>query len=140
MPSIGRATIELAQMLLEIAAGDRSVVTRLPPAMGGEALPYGPSLRPTYIRGLAYLRAGAAADAIREFQRIIDHPISAASSPVHPLAIVQQARAYALAGEFGKARASYQQFFARWKEADAAVPILREARDEYSRLPTSPVR
>jgi eukaryotic-like serine/threonine-protein kinase len=140
VPSIGRATFELAAGLLDIEAGDRLAVTRLPPPAGGELLPYGPALRPIYVRGLAYLRAGAAADAVSEFQRIIDHPGCAATSPLHPLTVVQQARAYALLNEFGKARASYQQFFILWKDADADVPILKQARAEYAQLPNSSSR
>jgi eukaryotic-like serine/threonine-protein kinase len=135
VPSIGRATFELAAALIDIDAGDRAAVMRLPPSVGGELLPYGPALRPIYVRGLAYLRAGAAADAVREFQRIIDHPGCAATSPLHPLTVVQQARGYALLNEIGKARASYEQFFVLWKDADLTVPILQKARAEYARLP-----
>jgi hypothetical protein len=32
------------------------------------------------------------------------------------------------------ARQSYQDFFALWKDADPDVPVLREARIEYSKL------
>jgi len=68
------------------------------------------------------------------FQRIIDHPGSAPQSPLRPLARVQQARAYALAGEAAKARKWYQDFLALWKDADADVPILKAARAEYERM------
>lgn len=33
-----------------------------------------------------------------------------------------------------KARAACQDFFALWKEADPDVPILKQAKAEYSRL------
>jgi hypothetical protein len=47
---------------------------------------------------------------------------------------VQQARAYMLAGDRAKAVKSYQDFLARWKDAEADVPILIEARAEYAGL------
>ena len=86
------------------------------------------------MRGIAYLRAGAAREAVEEFQRILDHPGSAPESPLHALAHVQQARAYALAGDLAKARQGYQDFLALWKGADPDVPILQAARTEYERI------
>jgi hypothetical protein len=34
-----------------------------------------------------------------------------------------------------KARAAYQDFLALWKEADPDIPILRQAKAEYAKLP-----
>ena len=34
-----------------------------------------------------------------------------------------------------KARKAYQDFFALWKDADADIPILKEAKAEYAKLP-----
>ena len=90
--------------------------------------------RTTYVRGLIFLRAGNAAAAAAEFQRIIDRPYIAASSPLHALAYVQQARAHTLAGDTANATKAYEKFFAIWKDADADVPILLEAKAEYARL------
>ena len=87
-----------------------------------------------YIRGLAYMKAGAAAHAADEFQRILDHPGSAPESPLHALAHVQQARAYALMGDSVKARKAYEDFLTAWKDADRDVPILKAAQAEYARL------
>ena len=94
----------------------------------------GPALRGIYVRGVAYLRGGATKLAIDELQRIIDHPGSAPQSPLHPLAHLQQARAYALAGDAARARKGLQDFLALWKDADADVPILKAARAEYERM------
>jgi eukaryotic-like serine/threonine-protein kinase len=44
------------------------------------------------------------------------------------------ARAYALSRDTPKARAAYQDFFAFWKDADADIPILNDAKGEYARL------
>jgi tetratricopeptide (TPR) repeat protein len=134
LPAGARRMAAVARCMLEIDSGDRAAVERIPPGVGGELVSSGPALRVIYARGAAYLRAGVAAKAIDEFQRIIDHPGSAPQSPLHPLARVQQARAYALAGDVVKARAAYQDFLAAWKDADADVPILQAAKREYERM------
>jgi hypothetical protein len=54
--------------------------------------------------------------------------------PVGALAHVQLGRAFVLSGDTMKARAAYQNFLALWKDADADVPILTQARAEYARL------
>lgn len=44
------------------------------------------------------------------------------------------ARAAAIAGDTTKSRQAYQDFFALWKDADADIPILIEAKREYEKL------
>lgn len=44
-------------------------------------------------------------------------------------------RAYALQGDTLKVKRAYQEFFAAWKDADPDVPILKEAKAEYGKLP-----
>jgi tetratricopeptide (TPR) repeat protein len=117
----------------DFEAGDRSVLDRLPagPARERAALT---NWRATYLRGLMFLRAGKGPAAVTEFQRIIDRPELAPVIPFHTLAYVQQARAYVLSGDTAKATTVYNQFFAAWKNADADVPILLEAKAEHARL------
>jgi eukaryotic-like serine/threonine-protein kinase len=57
------------------------------------------------------------------------------NSLVASLAHLGLGRAYAMAGDAGKARAAYQDFFAVWKDADPDVPILKQAKAEYAKLP-----
>ena len=92
------------------------------------------TLAAVYIRGLAYLSARSGNEAAREFQKILDHSGIAPTSPRHVLARLGLARAYALAGEKEKSRETYQGFFAAWKDAEADIPILREARKEFAKL------
>ncbi len=87
-----------------------------------------------YLRGQAFLRAHRGEDAAGEFQKIIKNPGITVDSELGPLARVGLARAYAIAGDEVKARASYQEFFALWKDADPDVPILKQARAEYGKL------
>jgi hypothetical protein len=44
-------------------------------------------------------------------------------------------RAYALSGDTVKAKTAYQDFLALWKNADADVPLLTQAKAEYAKLP-----
>jgi hypothetical protein len=43
-------------------------------------------------------------------------------------------RAYVQQGDSTKARAAYQDFFGLWKDADADVPIFKQAKAEYAKL------
>ncbi len=87
-----------------------------------------------YLRGQAYLGERNGAAAASEFQKILDHRGWSPTSPLYPLAHLGLARATLLQGETMKARKSYQDFFALWKDADADLPVLIEAKKEYANL------
>jgi tetratricopeptide (TPR) repeat protein len=87
-----------------------------------------------YTRGLAYLRANRGADAAAEFQKILDHHNIVVSDPTGALAHLQLGRALVLAGDRAKAKLAYEDFLKLWKDADAEIPILRQAKSEYARL------
>jgi eukaryotic-like serine/threonine-protein kinase len=89
---------------------------------------------PQYLRGQAYLLESKGDEAAREFQTILDHRGWLAASPFYPLAHLGLARSAALRSDTAKARQSYQDFFALWKDADSDLSILVEARKEYERL------
>jgi len=91
-------------------------------------------LFPIYVRGLAYLQAKRGAEAAAEFQKIVDHRGIAPVAPEHSLAKLGLGRAHAMTGDAAKARAAYQDFLALWKDADADLPILKEAKAEYAKL------
>jgi hypothetical protein len=44
------------------------------------------------------------------------------------------ARGAALAGDTGKAKKAFKDFFELWNDADPDVPLLKQARAEYARL------
>ena len=50
------------------------------------------------------------------------------------LARLQLARADAIQGDTGKAKAAYQDFLTLWKDADPDIPILIAAKAEYAKL------
>ncbi|MGB2629151.1 MAG: hypothetical protein WAK20_20365 [Candidatus Acidiferrum sp.] len=39
-----------------------------------------------------------------------------------------------LQGDTTKAKAAYQDFLTLWKDADADIPILKEAKAEYAKM------
>ncbi|MGH9502817.1 MAG: protein kinase domain-containing protein [Terriglobales bacterium] len=91
-------------------------------------------LYPVYVRGEADLATHQALEATAQFQKILDHRGLVAGDPIGTLAHIQIGRAYAMAGDTAKAKASYQDFFALWKDADPDIPILKEAKAEYAKL------
>jgi eukaryotic-like serine/threonine-protein kinase len=91
-------------------------------------------LYPIYIRAGALLKEKQGAAAVAEFQKFIDHRGLLWNCATGALAHVGLARAYALQNDDSKARAAYQDFFALWKDADADIPILKQAKAEYAKL------
>src|SRR6185312_1014026 len=91
-------------------------------------------MAPVYVRGVAYLQAHQGEQALSEFQKFQQYPGIAKNVPFASLAILQTARAQALNGDTKAARKSYQDFLALWNNADPDVPVLKQARAEYSKL------
>jgi tetratricopeptide (TPR) repeat protein len=89
---------------------------------------------PQYVRAQAYLKQGNGAQAAAEFRTILDHRGWHPLSPVYALAQLGYARASAQSGDTANARKAYQDFFDLWKNADAKLPYLTEARQEYEKL------
>ena len=87
-----------------------------------------------YLRGQAYLDQQKGAEAAAEFQKILDHRGWQAISHFFPLAHLGLARAAVLQGDTAKARKSYQDLLALWKDADAGSALLIEAKKEYEKL------
>jgi eukaryotic-like serine/threonine-protein kinase len=89
---------------------------------------------PTYFRGQAFLLAHDGAGAATEFQKIIDNRTIVVNLPYGALAKLGLARAYALQGKADQARAAYKDFLTLWRDADADVPVLKQAQAEYANL------
>jgi len=91
-------------------------------------------LHSAYVRGAALTAAHRYAEAAAEYQKILDHRGIVGADPIGALAHVQLGRLFALSGDTTKAKAAYDAFFALWNDADADVPILRQAKAEYAQL------
>jgi serine/threonine protein kinase/tetratricopeptide (TPR) repeat protein len=92
------------------------------------------TLYPAYLRGEAYLQLHKGQEATAEFQKLLDHLGIVLNFPLGALAHLGLARGYALQGDTAKSRTAYQDFFALWKDADADIPVLKEAKAEYAKL------
>jgi eukaryotic-like serine/threonine-protein kinase len=87
------------------------------------------------VRAEAYLMAKQGAKAQEEYQKLIDHPaIEEPTMPKTILAHLGLARTYAMENRTDESRKEYVTFFSLWKEADADLLVLRQARIEYSQL------
>ena len=101
-------------------------------------------LFPTYIRGEAYLAAAQGSAATAEFQKILDHSGIVWNCWTGALARLGVARGNALQARTSqgadadaarvRALAAYKDFLTLWKDADPEIPILRQAKEEYSKL------
>ena len=89
---------------------------------------------PVFVRGEAYLAAHQGAEAAAQFQKILDHPGLVVNLPIAALAHLGLARAYVLQGDTAKAKAAYQNFLTLWKNADPDIPVLQQAKAEYTKM------
>ncbi len=92
------------------------------------------TLYPALLRGEAYLQTHNGSAAAAEFRKLINHRGIVANFPTGVLAQVGLARAYVLQGDTAKARSTYRDFLALWKDADPDIPLLKQAQAEYAKL------
>jgi tetratricopeptide (TPR) repeat protein len=91
-------------------------------------------LHSAYVRGEALVAEHRYAEAVAEFQKILDHRGIVGLDPIGALAHLQRGRAFALSGDKAKAKAAYEAFLALWKDADPDIPILKQAKAAYAKL------
>jgi DNA-binding winged helix-turn-helix (wHTH) protein/Flp pilus assembly protein TadD len=88
-----------------------------------------------YRRGQAYMAAGEHAMSVADFEKVIAYRGRPDWEIFAPLAQLGLARANALQGDHDNSRKAYDNFFTTWKDADQEIPILRQAKAEYKKLP-----
>jgi tetratricopeptide (TPR) repeat protein len=91
-------------------------------------------LYPAYVRGEAFLAAGRGQEAAAEFQKVLNHRGIVLADPVDALARLQLGRAYVISGDIPKAKSACQDFLSLWKDADADLPVLKQARADCAKL------
>ena len=91
------------------------------------------ALLPIYFRAEAQRRAGAFTDAAREFRSLIMNRGGEPFSPTVPMAYLGLARSLAAAGDTAGSRRAYDDLFQIWKNADADLPALKQARIDAAR-------
>ena len=87
-----------------------------------------------YTRGMAYLEAKQANEAIQEFQKILSLRTLYPEDPIGPLASLGIARAQAQLGDLAKSRIAYQDVLAVWRNADPDTPMVKKAKEEYAKV------
>lgn len=124
--------IPLAQAAIEIRRRNRAQALQILQSVSRyESASY---FWQTYLRGQIYLSEKKGAEAAAEFQKILDHRGWSTASVFYVPAHLWLARAAVIQGDLAKARKSYQDFFALWKDADPDLPILIEAKKEYEKV------
>jgi Flp pilus assembly protein TadD len=132
-----------ATIALQAGKGDAAIEALAPAApydLGASIV----TLYPAYFRGQAYLAAHQGGQAAAEFERVLKYRVLENGDPIGALANLGLARAYMLEAQSAqgpdadaaraKARASYQDFLALWKDADPDIPIYITAKSEYAKL------
>ena len=92
------------------------------------------ALAPAYMRAEARLQSGAAAEALRDFQIVLENRGADPFSPLVPLAQLGVARALARIGNAVESRRAYEMVLKTWEKADADLPVLVAARRELGQL------
>jgi hypothetical protein len=92
------------------------------------------SLYPVFVRAQAYAAGGLPQQAVAEFQKMLDHRGLMIGDPAAARARLEKARSLARMGDREAARTGYDDFLTLWKDADADVPILAQAKAERARL------
>jgi eukaryotic-like serine/threonine-protein kinase len=88
-----------------------------------------------YLRGLAYLQLKDAKNAIASFQDATRvKGVAYYSGSPYALSFLELGRAYAMAGDKVDAKKAYDAFLSDWKNADADLPVIAEAKREYAQL------
>jgi eukaryotic-like serine/threonine-protein kinase len=93
----------------------------------------GPGLFAIYARGRAHLATGDTRTAVEAFEKCTTTPAAEAIAPMRIYCLVWLARARAAAGDKMGSLRAYEEFLAKWKDADPGVPLLREATAEYAK-------
>lgn len=86
------------------------------------------------FRGRLLLAAGRASEAAEAFRHAYEWRLFREPTPLPAVSKIWLARALAKAGDTPGARTAYQDAFGVWKDADADLPLLVEAKQEYAAL------
>jgi len=86
------------------------------------------------LRGQALLKNHQFKEAETEFLNAMKLRTDGVQDPNSWLSQLDLARTYAAEGDSTKARSTYQDFLAIWKDADPGLPLLAAAKSEYASL------
>lgn len=92
------------------------------------------ALYPVYVRGLAYLRMGAAREAAAELQKFLHQPGLVLNDPIGPMARLQLARALSKSEDRVESTSVYKDLLTIWKDADLNISIVEQAKAESAQV------
>jgi eukaryotic-like serine/threonine-protein kinase len=124
-------TVPQSRAWLALKAGDaQQALTLLERVRAHDVVSFAP-----YMRGLAYLQLKDARNAIASFRDATRlKGVAYNTGSPYALSFLGLGRAYSLAGDKASAKKAYDTFFTEWKNADADLPIIAEAKKEYAQL------
>lgn len=126
-------TLPTTGALLELARGNAEAAVKLLEPVRPYDLGTDSQLVTIWYRGRALLALRRYGEAEDEFQRLLSARLVNPNSPYLALAMLGVAKARQGTGDLAAARAGFEAFFAAWKDADADLPVLRQARKDYAR-------
>ena len=128
-PEIER-TFQMISATIRVGSGEKGAVDALPPPKSED------DMSSRFAIGRANLAEGSPEVAATRFKEIIDNqrPRLSTSSALAPLFY---GRALVKLRRVDEARKAYEQFFDNWKSADANLPIVIAAKEEYGKLQKS---
>jgi tetratricopeptide (TPR) repeat protein len=130
---IQNAYLPMAKAFVALAEGrPQEAVEDAEPAKPFDALFPG-----SYVQGQAFLQLHDAGRAQRAFQAAMQArggSLIGALVPFYAQVQLGLARAYAMGGDKTDAKKAYEAFFLTWKDADADLPMLLQAKKEYAAL------
>ena len=120
----------LIATLVKWRQGDPSAVDEIPPPKDDT------DISGMFLNGVVNLDSGNAQVAADRFKQTIDHG-GLLLTVLKPVAPLFYGRALAKLGKIDDSRKAYEQFFQNFAHADASLPLLAAARQEYARLKPS---
>ncbi len=93
-------------------------------------------LQSSVLWTMAAMAAERPTEALKGFEFVNGTTSRVGLAALAPWMMVQHARALAALGRQADARTAYERFFKLWKDADADVPLLVQARREFEKLGT----
>jgi eukaryotic-like serine/threonine-protein kinase len=86
-----------------------------------------------YVRAKSRAALGQTAEAIADFRQVIDVPLPNTAA-LTSFARLGLARTALKSGDIATAKGAYQDLLAIWKDADADLPTVKKAREEYAAI------
>ena len=126
-------TLPTVDAVLELAKGNAEGAVQLLERVRPYDLGTDSQLVTIWYRGRALLALRRYGEAADEFQRLLSARLVNPNSPYLALARLGLAEARQGTGDLTAARAGFEAFFAAWKDADADLPVLRQARKDSAR-------